>query len=248
MSTHQRLAGRRILVIGASSGLGEALAFACAQAGATVAVSARRADRLDDLVQRMGSGFAFAGDATLADDAQRVATQAAKAMGGIDVMVYMAGYGVLQELKDTDVDTWVDVFKLNVIGANLAAAASLDHVGRNGLIAFVSSRTVFDSNAHFATYSATKAALNQCIRTWKVEHPDRRFLRIMMGNAQPTEFVNQMGLERLGAALKIWGTQALPGGFMEPSDVGVSLASSFATMLDHPEIDVSEIQLDARQV
>jgi hypothetical protein len=55
----------------------------------------------------------------------------------------------------------------------------------------------------------TKAALDQSIRAWRVEHPDRRFVRIVMGNCRPTEFGLHMGDELLGPALEAWGIQAL---------------------------------------
>jgi NAD(P)-dependent dehydrogenase (short-subunit alcohol dehydrogenase family) len=244
--TVETLAGRRVLIVGASSGIGASLARAAARGGADVTVSARRADRLEALVAEMGSGQAIAGDTTVPADARRVADEAAAAMGGIDLLVYLAGYGVLQPLRETDPDTWVDVFRVNVVGANLAIGASLDHLGRDGLAAVVSSRTVLDANAMFASYSSTKAALDQCIRTWRVEHPDRRFLRIVMGNAWPTEFAEHMGAELLGDALAAWERQAVPGGMMHVDDVGTSLASLLGVVLNHPEIDHSELQLDAR--
>ena len=240
------LSGRRVLVVGASSGVGASLARAVVASGGDVAVSARRADRLEALVSDMGAGHAIAGDTTVPDDARRVANAAVDAMGGIDAMVYMAGYGVLQRLVETDPAVWADVFAVNVIGANLAAASVVEHLGREGVAMFVSSRTVIDASALFASYSATKAALDQCIRVWRVEHPDRRFVRVVMGNSMPTEFADHMGLELLGEALEAWGRQAVPGGFMHVDDVGYSLARSLAVMLDHPDIDSSELQLDAR--
>ena len=91
-------------------------------------------------------------------------------------------------IADCDPDLWADVYRVNVLGANLAAAASLAHMGRDGICAFVSSRTVEDANPMFGAYSASKAALDQCIRVWRLEHPDRRFIRIVMGNTAPTDF------------------------------------------------------------
>ena len=240
------LEGRRVLVVGASSGIGAALAKAVAAAGGQVAVSARRSDRLEELVAQMGTGHAVPGDATNPDDARRVADAAAGAMGGLDLMVYVAGYGVLQPLVETDPDTWTDVFRVNVVGANLAAAAALDHLGPDGIAAFVSSRTVDDANPMFATYSATKAALDQCIRVWRHEHPDRRFVRIVMGNTAPTEFADHMRPERLGEALEAWQGLGIPGGMMDVDDVGCALAEALAVALDHPGIDSSEIRFDAR--
>jgi hypothetical protein len=55
-----------------------------------------------------------------------------------------------------------------------------------------------------------------------------------------------MGGELLGDALEAWGRQSIPGGFMHVDDVGRSLARSLAVVLDHPDIDSSELQLDAR--
>lgn len=241
------LAGRRVLVIGASSGLGEALARAVVAAGGDVAVSARRADRLEALVADLGAGHPLVGDATSAEDAARVAAGAVEAMGGLDAVVYVAGYGVLQRLADTDPEVWAEVFATNVVGANLATAAALDHLHPDGLVAFVSSRTVIDANALFATYSSTKAALDQSIRTWRAEHPERRFLRIVMGNAWPTEFGDHMGADLLGEALEAWGRQGIPGGFMDAVEVGEALAGMLAVALDHPGIDVADLQFDARR-
>ena len=235
-----------MLVVGASSGIGAALARAVAAGGGQVAVSARRSDRLEELVAQMGTGYVVPGDATDPDDARRVADDAATALGGLDLMVYVAGYGVLQPLVETDPDTWTDVFRVNVVGANLAAAAALDHLGPDGIAAFVSSRTVDDANPMFATYSATKAALDQCIRVWRHEHPDRRFVRIVMGNTAPTEFADHMRPERLGEALEAWQGLGIPGGMMDVDDVGRALVEALAVALDHPGIDSSEIRFDAR--
>ena len=194
----------------------------------------------------LGTGHAAPGDTTVAADARRVAAEAAAVMGGLDLMVYAAGYGVLQPLRGTEPDVWTDVYRVNVVGANLAAAAALDHMDRDGLIAFVSSRTTEDANALFASYSAAKAALDQCIRVWRNEHPDRRFMRIVMGNTMPTEFGDHMNLDLLEEALAAWERQAVPGGIMHVDDVGAALAEACAVALDHPDIDFPELKLDAR--
>ncbi len=67
----------------------------------------------------MGTGHALSGDATDLDDARSVVDGAVSAMGGLDLLVYVAGYGVLQPLAETDPTTWVDVFRVNVVGANV---------------------------------------------------------------------------------------------------------------------------------
>ncbi len=240
------LLGRRILVVGASSGIGAAFASAALDHGAQVALCARRVERLELIARDREGGWVVGGDATNHDDMVRVADTAARNMGGLDMMLYTAGFGVLQPLVDTDPEVWTDVFRVNVVGANLATAAVIPHMNRSGLVAYVSSRTTADANALFASYSASKAALDQCIRVWRVEHPDRRFLRVTMGNTQPTEFSDHMNLDLLEKALTDWGTQAIPGGMMEVDDVANTMAESFAVALDHPEIDSSELTFDAR--
>ena len=240
------LDGRRVLVVGASSGIGAALARAVSARGGSVTVSARRRDRLEALVEELGTGHLVAGDTTVPADTARVAAEAAAAMGGLDLMVYAAGYGVLQPLTSTEPETWADLYRVNVVGANLATAAALEHMDRGGLVAFVSSRTVEDANALFASYSATKAALDQCIRVWRAEHPDRRFMRVVMGNTLPTEFGDHMNLDLLGEAMEAWERQAVPGGLMHVDDVGAALAEAFAVALGHPDIDFPELKLDAR--
>ncbi|MEC7506517.1 MAG: SDR family oxidoreductase, partial [Actinomycetota bacterium] len=165
------LTGRRVLIVGASAGIGAALGQATIQAGASVTISARRQDKLDSLVADWGAGNAIAADATDPGAVRAMVAAAAHQMGGLDLVVYVAGIGFLQPLAETDPDVWVDVFRVNVVGANLVAGAALDHLDPDGAVAFISSRTVEDNNAFFAPYSATKAALNQCIRGWRAEHP-----------------------------------------------------------------------------
>ena len=131
----QALARRRVLVVGASSGIGAGLAKAVVAAGGAVTVSARRADALARLVDEMGTGHAAVGDASIPADAERVAAEASEAMGGLDLMVYVAGYGPLQRLSECDPDLWADVYRVNVVGAK-ATQASLDGVRHNLRIPF----------------------------------------------------------------------------------------------------------------
>lgn len=242
----ESLAGRRVLVVGASSGIGAAFAKAALNEGADVTVSARRREMLEALVADADRGHVAVGDAASASDMAAVAAAANDAMGGIDLLLYAAGYGVLQAMVDTDADVWTDVYRVNVVGANLATAATLEHLDPNGVVAFLSSRTVIDASALFTSYAASKAALDQCIRAWRIEHPDRRFTRVVMGNCQPTEFANQMGFDLLGDALEAWQKQAIPGGMMHVDDVALALVRALGVSLDHPDIDSSELQFDAR--
>src|SRR5579871_6632191 len=89
------LEGKVALVTGASSGIGEAIAIALAEAGATVAVSARRADRLKGLVERIegegAKGLALPGDMAIEADAVKAVEDTVAAFGRIDILINSAG-------------------------------------------------------------------------------------------------------------------------------------------------------------
>jgi NAD(P)-dependent dehydrogenase (short-subunit alcohol dehydrogenase family) len=241
--------GRKVLVVGASSGIGAAFARAAGHVGAQVTVVARRGRLLDEVLSDIRWGHRVVADAGDPSEARRIADTAAALMGGIDLLLFAAGRGRLQRLEQTDPETWVDLYRVNVVAPNLVTAAVQPHMHTDGVCAYLSSRVVEDANAFFAPYSASKAALDHCIRTWRIEHPERRFVRIVMGNCQPTGFVNHMGDDDLITdALVAWGGQGLPGGLMHVDSVGHALVDVLRTTLDHPEIDSSEIKFDARPI
>ena len=139
-----------------------------------------------------------------------------------------------------------------MVGANLWSppAAVCQHLGADAVSAYLSVRAPSsDANALLTRRTAaSKAALEQCIRAWRVEHPDRRFVRVVMGNCEPTEFAGcRWATDLLEArARKAWAAQALPGGLMHVDEVGSWLARSFAVMLDTPTIDAHDLYVDAR--
>jgi clavulanate-9-aldehyde reducatase len=114
------LEGRRAVVTGASSGIGEATALALAGEGAAVSLGARRKDRLDDLVGRIESdgGVAHAFEADLTDEAAAHALidGAAEAMGGLDMLINNAGVMLLGPVEGTDTDEWRQMVGINVLG------------------------------------------------------------------------------------------------------------------------------------
>ena len=78
------LAGERILVVGASSGIGRALAIASVAAGAQVVLCARRANRLQEAIDEGGGGSAVVADVRRAPDCERLVAEAVAALGGLD--------------------------------------------------------------------------------------------------------------------------------------------------------------------
>ena len=110
----------KTVVVGASSGLGRSIAIALGQRGASVALMARRHDRLVDAAKEAGPGsLAIECDVTDASSCRSAIEEAAAGLGGIDALLYSTGVGHLGRLVDADVDAWQRSFSTNVIGAAL---------------------------------------------------------------------------------------------------------------------------------
>jgi NADP-dependent 3-hydroxy acid dehydrogenase YdfG len=128
------LHGTVALVTGASSGIGEATAVALAAAGATVAVAARRVDRLEDLAGRIrnGGGRALVVelDVTDADAARAAVDHVAAELGRIDTLVNNAGVMLLGPAADAPWEEWRRMVDLNLTGLLAVAHAALPHLVR----------------------------------------------------------------------------------------------------------------------
>jgi NAD(P)-dependent dehydrogenase (short-subunit alcohol dehydrogenase family) len=162
--------GRRVLVSGASRGLGRAVAQAFAANGDRVAVHyGSRADEARGTLESLeGEGHVLVGG-DLADPAgaAAVADAAAEALGGIDVLVNNAAVNVRHPLAETPYEEWVAVWQRHV-AVNLLATANLSHLaarrmidqGGGGRIVNIGSRGAFRGEPDHPAYGATKAAVH----------------------------------------------------------------------------------------
>ncbi len=127
-----RLDGTVALVTGASSGIGEATAFALADHGAAVAIAARRVDRLEALAQRIrdGGGTALVIETDLTDQTQaRAAVEGAAAeLGRLDTLINNAGMMLLGPVLDAPTDEWWRMLDINVRALLNCADAALPHL------------------------------------------------------------------------------------------------------------------------
>jgi NADP-dependent 3-hydroxy acid dehydrogenase YdfG len=123
------LQGRRVLVTGASSGIGEAIAEAVVDAGGRVALMARSADTLDALAERLG-GAAVPAPADVTDPESLVAAiaRAAERLGGLDAIVCSAGLVRPGGITETTPSDWKATFDVNVLGVLNTVQASLDQL------------------------------------------------------------------------------------------------------------------------
>jgi NAD(P)-dependent dehydrogenase (short-subunit alcohol dehydrogenase family) len=176
----------RVVVVGASSGLGRCIAVGLGRRGAEMAVLARRQDRLVDTAKEVGPGtLAITCDVTDADSCQAAIEEAANGLGGIDALVYAPGVGPLARLADTDAGMWRKAFDTNVIGAALITAAVVPHLeASSGVAAYLSSvsASLTPPWPGLGAYAVSKAALDKLVEAWRNEHPRVGFTRVIVGD------------------------------------------------------------------
>jgi NAD(P)-dependent dehydrogenase (short-subunit alcohol dehydrogenase family) len=204
------LSGRRILVIGGSSGVGREVGVAASRAGARVAFAARRRDLLDKAVAEAGPGaIAVECDVTAPGCADAV-NEAAGGLGGIDAFVYATGMSPLVMLEQASADAWREVLDVNLIGASQVTAAALPHLRKcGGRAVFVSSYSVRQSLPGLALYRVSKVALDALIECWRMEHPDVEFTRAIVGNTGGTGFASGWSGPALAQAIGVWQSRNL---------------------------------------
>jgi NAD(P)-dependent dehydrogenase (short-subunit alcohol dehydrogenase family) len=168
----------RILVTGASRGLGRALSAALAREGADVVLVARREEALNDAVGSIrasgGRAHAIAADVGEADAAARIAGAASAMVGPIDVVIHNAstlGPVPLRLLADTTDAQIDDALRVNLLAPfrlTRAVVGSMVQRGR-GVIVHVSSDAGVEAYPTWGAYGASKAALDHLSRTWAAE-------------------------------------------------------------------------------
>lgn len=162
------LAGKRVLLTGASSGIGEAAAEKLARHGAVVAVVARREDRLNELVERItqAGGEAYAFPCDLSDMAAIDAMAAAveTKLGGIDILVNNAARSIRRPMLDS-LERWHDVDRIMQLNFNgplrliRAVVPGMLERGDGHLINVATWGVFFEGAPLFGIYNASKTAL-----------------------------------------------------------------------------------------
>lgn len=157
-----RIAGKVIVITGASSGMGEAAALHLAAKGACVVLGARRAERLEALAAEIakagGRATAVATDVTKRQDVQKLVDTAVDIYGRIDVLINNAGVMPLSPLERLKVDEWDRMIDVNLKGVLYGIAAALPYMKEQkaGHIINLSSVAGHKLFGGSAVYSATK--------------------------------------------------------------------------------------------
>jgi NADP-dependent 3-hydroxy acid dehydrogenase YdfG len=161
------LSGKAVAITGASSGIGEATALALARAGASVALGARRGDRIEALAQRIeeeAGATAVALEVDVADEAQARAfiAGATDRLGRLDVLINNAGVMLLGPVESGDPDDWRRMVDVNLLGLLYCTHAALPIMREQGSgdIVNISSIAGRSARAGSAVYNLTKFGVN----------------------------------------------------------------------------------------
>jgi len=187
------LVGRRVLITGASAGIGLATAKALVDRGARLAIMARTKGRLETAAAHIGA-VAVAGDVADEEDAVRAMREATDALDGLDVLINNAGVFYGKPLEAIAPGSFRRLLEVNVIGPALMAREALMHLkaAGGGDMINISSTAGLKGGPGLSCYSASKFALRGMTQCW--QHELRKYdIRVTLIN--PSEVQTGFGSE-----------------------------------------------------
>lgn len=235
------IAGKVVVITGASSGLGEATARLLAAEGATVVLGARRLDRLqslaDELNNKGGKALALATDVADRKQVQRLVDAAVQTYGRVDVMIHNAGIMPRAPLERRTIDDWDRTIDINIKGVLYGIAAALPYMQaqKAGHMIFVSSIAGHKVTPENAVYAASKHAVRAIAEGLRQEvKPYNIRTTIISPGAVATELPDSITEADISANIhKFYAEIAIPAD---------SFARAVAFAMSQPEeVDINEI-------
>ena len=235
------IAGKVVVITGASSGLGEATARLLSAQGASVALGARRVDRLKSLAGELtkadGKALALATDVTHSDQVKQLVDAAVRTYGRIDVMINNAGLMPQSPLERLKIDDWDRMIDVNIKGVLYGIAAALPYMKQQkaGHIINVSSVAGHKVRPGGVVYSATKHAVRVISEGLRQEvKPYNIRTTVISPGAVDTELPNSVTEPDFAQ-----GVQKFYKEIAIPAD---SFARAVAYAMSQPEeVDINEI-------
>lgn len=167
--------GKTVLITGASSGIGEALAVEFGRRGASVALAARRVEVLREVAAKVeaagGVALVVAVDVREAEEVKSAVARVVERFGRVDVLVANAGKGEITLAREFDIELVTQVFSVNLLGAMNSVAAVLPWMLERGAgqIVGISSLAAYRGFPGSGAYCASKAALSTFFESLRVE-------------------------------------------------------------------------------
>ena len=163
-----------VWITGASSGLGRGMALEYASQGAILAVSARRMDLLEEVVEEIeakgGKAKAYHCDVISSQSIEDCVDKIIRDFGKLDVAVANAGNGVLGKIENLSEVDWNRQFAVNVTGLALTCKYALPHLRKTkGKIALIGSVAAYIPNPGTSPYGASKSAVHNIGESLQME-------------------------------------------------------------------------------
>lgn len=238
----QNIAGKVVIITGASSGLGAATARHLAALGASVVLGARRMDLLNALAEEItaagGKAAIARTDVTQAGDLTRLVETALAVFGKVDVLINNAGLMAIAPLDALKVDEWERMIDINIKGVLYGIAAVLPYFKAQGsghfiTISSVAGAKVFSPGG--TVYSGTKFAVRAISEGLRHEVGGAIRTTTILPGAVDTELTNGSSHADSATALKEFYKQAIPAD---------SVARAVAYAIEQPDgVDINEIVL-----
>lgn len=231
---------RVVIVTGASSGIGEAIALFLAEKGATLVLVARRLDRINSLVDQItqtgGKAIAIKADVTKLSDIKNVVSSAVSKFNRVDVFINNAGYMAIAPLTALKTDEWEQMIDTNIKGVLNGIAAALpvfenQNAGHFINVASVAGIKVLSPGG--AVYSATKFAVRALSEGLRYEAGRHIRTTLISPGAVESELLYGSSDSNSKAFLSEFYKQAIPA---------QAIAKAVAYAIEQPEdVDVNEI-------
>ncbi|WP_419798060.1 MAG: SDR family oxidoreductase [Terasakiella sp.] len=231
-----QLAGKTIIITGASSGLGEAMARKFAPLGANLVLGARREDKLSTLCNELGKNVRFMKcDVTSFDDVQALAQLALDEFSTIDILINNAGLMPLSFFSEKKLNEWNQMIDVNIKGVLHGIAAVIDtmQAQKSGHIINVASVAGHVVTPSSGVYAATKFAVRAISEGLRQE--SRGFLRttILSPGAVESELTQSISNDKIAQ-----GIDKLYEDAIRAEDI----ANACLYAIEQPdEVDVNEI-------
>lgn len=222
-----QLTGKVALVTGGSTGIGAAVACALAKAGAAVAITGRRKQRLDEVVAEItavgGTALALASD--VADEASAFGAVEAcvEALGRLDIVINSAGVNEAGGIQSLDLAAWRKVIDVNLWGTIYTTKAAVPHLqaAGGGDIINISSTAGRRAAGLFASYATSKHGVNGFTESIRQElGGDNIRVCVVEPGATDTEIADSISDPQWSAAIRSHVTK---GGAMQAADIAEAI-------------------------
>ncbi|AWN38795.1 SDR family NAD(P)-dependent oxidoreductase [Methylobacterium radiodurans] len=241
-----RFENKVVVVTGATSGIGLAMAKAFSAEGASVFITGRRQEALDAAVQRIGGRVTgVQGDMARLADIDRLYDAVQQKHAQIDVVVANAGGGEFAPLGAITEEQFDSTFDTNVKGTLFTVQKALPLLKDGGAVVLTGSTAGSEGTPAFSVYSASKAAVRNFARTWILDLKERR-IRVNVVSPGATRTPGLVGLagaeaDKQQALLDVLGSRIPLGRVGEPEEIAKAalfLASDEASFVNGVEFFV----------